>query len=627
MAIPSGEIYLLKDVPLTATYEHTIDFKDKDEQFAYFSKFVKYPLTNYTYIRKEREYISVGLPFVDLDNINYLMFRSAEGERLYFAFVTNKTYSNPDSTNIFFMLDVMQTYQFDYEWKPSYIKQAHVDRWTAEHKPIYSKTDEGLDYGSEYNIESGYKIEQSDTVRWLLVTFKDYDAIVTEGDADNDNALTMHPFPPAYNCCMVPIVNSRGSYADTPGAYTPIFYVSGSQLGGTFDNTAICDYSLLTRIMQNSAIGNYIVSISLMTYNPFVERVTQLSSGSYYIELTANAWFDFAKLGYINEDGEIEKSSEFPFLFLYSAGENVTKFSKTLAITDWDTGIENSLPTSEEWEAIKKNPRTTKRDKRFESKLLCAPYRYNLLTDWRNAPVIFKNEFMGVDKINVQFSFALSHNAPFRFWIKDYKNDPEGRYTSLSQPMAPDFPVLSDAYYTYLLENKNTIQANLTNAIVGATTGAIGSFSGGLLSGLGGMVKGALDVQAHIRSENAKQKDLQARPDTIINSNDSSFNLIDGNDCLTWYRMRICCENEEIVSEIFNISGYKVNRIDIPNTRSRVRYNYLQTVGANIVGSFNQADLLKIKEIFDKGVTIWHYTDKDFNMLDYTFENIEVNLL
>mgnify|MGYP002520437714 CR=1 FL=1 len=36
MAIPSGEIKLLRNVPLSLDYEHTIDFKDKSEQYNYF---------------------------------------------------------------------------------------------------------------------------------------------------------------------------------------------------------------------------------------------------------------------------------------------------------------------------------------------------------------------------------------------------------------------------------------------------------------------------------------------------------------------------------------------------------------------------------------------------------------
>ena len=77
MAIPSGEIYLLNNVPLTISYEHTIDFKDRDEQFSYFYSFLKHTVQKVTYVRKEREYISLELPITAVEDVNYLIFRSA----------------------------------------------------------------------------------------------------------------------------------------------------------------------------------------------------------------------------------------------------------------------------------------------------------------------------------------------------------------------------------------------------------------------------------------------------------------------------------------------------------------------------------------------------------------------
>lgn len=614
MAIPSGDIYLLRNVPLTVTYEHTIDFADKDEQFSYFYGFIKHTFSEFTYVRKEREYIVLELPLSSLDDINYLMFRSADGERLYYAFVVNKVYVSENSSQVFYMIDVMQTYMFDYKWNGSYIKQAHVDRWTAEHKPIYSKTDEGLDYGTEYSVESAYRLQQSDRCRWLLVSMKNHSALAEEGAIVGGGNIGEAPSP--YGCYLVPLPEMVLD-ADSRRYMPALVNVNG---------TTVADYNDLIREMRNGSIGNFIVSITLLTYNPFIE----FESGD---ELFLNFHtrsemeFSFTKL----------QGMTTPLLAMVRLNtDKILSPGRTLARAEWDIGLSGSLPTSEQWNEIKKNPYTTKRDKRFESKLLCAPYRYNLLTDWRNNSVIIKNEYLPTDKIDVRYSYALSYNAPFRFWIKDYKKDPEGRNSALTQPIGLEFPILSDAYETYLLENKNTIQANLTNSIISSATSAIsGAISGGGLGGLSGAIFGGvsggisagMNIQAHIRSENAKQADLRAKPDSVIASIDSGFNVSDNNTNVTFYRMRICCENEEIISEIFNMSGYKVNRVAIPNTRSRVRFNYIQTVGANITGAFNQADLAKIKEIYDRGITIWHYNKTNFKPLDYSFENIEVNLI
>lgn len=619
MAIPTGEIYLLKNVPLTSTYEHTIDFKDASEQFSYFYSFLKKHLTKFTYVRKEREFITVELPITELDDINYLIFRAAEGERLYYAFVSDKVYSNPNATTIFYSIDVLQTFQFDYKWKPSYIKQGHVDRWTPELKPIYSKTDEGLAYGSEYTVESAYRLQQSSSIKWLLVSVSSYKDVIPYDFAIESSRI--NPASSPFVCFLVPIGINGASK----------FYWRGER------DSEIAGDMIFNRAMRNGALGNYVVSVSLMTYNPFIKDEVIDGDKVYFTPDASIAELFTVLVNY----GEGDEANEAVILTISTA--DLVNASKTLAITEWNTGLTNSMPTAAQWEEIKANPYTTKRDKRYESKLLCAPYRYNLLTDWRNEPIILKNEYMPVDKLAVKYSMALSHNVPFRFWVEGYKNDPEGRYTSLMQPLAPEFPILNDAYYTYMLQNKNTIQANLTNALIGAgtgvVTGAISGATGGAIAGpygalagaaigaVSGAAGGVINVSSLIRSENAKQADLRAKPDTIVNSNDSTFNIVDKNVDVNFYRMKICCENEEILAEIFNMYGYKVNRVDVPNIRSRSRFNYLQVYGANISGDISQIYIEQIKNIFMNGITVWHYNKEHFNMLDYSLENIEVNLI
>lgn len=616
MAIPSGQIYLLRNVPLFSDYSHTIDFKDNSEQFTYFMSFRKFTLDKYTYVRKEREYISIDKTMSELEDVNYLIFRSADSERLYFAFVEGTSYLSPSASYVYYTIDVMQTYMFEYKFKASYIKQAHVDRWDNDHKPIYSKTDEGLDYGSEYLVESSFKIEQSSSIKWLLVSMKDYSAMPGAGHNSSEGAVT--PAPSPFSVFMVPLVHKLDSWNTAKMVFVEDLNIDSNSSGGSF----IGGYNLLIKMMNESALANYIQSITLLTYNPFV--LSEVEEDQYFrISLTPGF-----KLR------EFEESN--PFLVLDIAQPDKIQKAQTLARADWNLGLSNSLPTSEQWSEVKQNPYTTKRDKRFESKLLCYPYRYNLLTDWRNNPVVLKNEYMTTDKIEILFSYALSYNAPFRFWIKSYKKDPLGRNTSLNQPVGLEFPIISDAYYSYMLQNKNTIQANLSNAKISAWTNGImgvaggvahGGLAGGLFAGVSGAVSGVTSVNTLVRSENAKQADLRAYPDTVISSVDSSFNIIDESSELNFYRMRLSCENEEILSELFNMTGYIVNRVEVPNVRSRTRFNYIQTIGANIEASFNQSDIQKIKAIYDKGVTIWHYNKDNFNYLDYSLENIEVNLL
>lgn len=627
MIVPSGEIAFLSNVPITNSYEHTIDFKNANEQHAFWRSFVKIELDNYSYIRREREYLSVGVDIAELDNVNYMYFRARDNDRLYYAFVIDKVYDNNGTTKVFYQIDVMQSFMFDYQFKASYIQQSHVDRWEEPGKPRYSLTEEGLDYGTDYKVESAYKIEQDPGIRWVLVTMSDYSSVLGAGYSTNTSEV--YPVPSSFVSFLVP-------FSTKPIGPTITVKCEGGFIGyTTIAQQVKTNYKLLIRGMLGGGLGEYIKSIALLSYNPFVDEY--LADGT--VVLNPNATYGIASLkmggkGVIgNVDGSTQEGDIVAdFIVISSAPAEM--FNGVLAEAEWTLGLDDSLPITSDWEAIKSAPLTTKRNKKFESKLLCHPYRYNILADWRNDTVIYKNEFIPT-QLRVKYSMALSYNAPFRFYIEDYKGDSLGRNNALIQPLAPEMPIISDEYSTYMLQNKNTIQANLTNSIVNASSNVIKGAIGGAMTGggygaiggaIGGVVSGGLDIQAQIRSQNALQQDLKTKPDRIVNSVDSSFNVSDGTDIVSFYRMSITPEAEDILADYFNMFGYTVKRVEVPDLKSRKRFNYIKTISANITGNISQRWLNELKMIFDKGVTLWHYTETDFNYLDYSYENMESKL-
>jgi MoaA/NifB/PqqE/SkfB family radical SAM enzyme len=52
--------------------------------------------------------------------------------------------------------------------------------------------------------------------------------------------------------------------------------------------------------------------------------------------------------------------------------------------------------------------------------------------------------------------------------------------------------------------------------------------------------------------------------------------------------------------------GYKTNELKIPDLRSRQYWNYIKTINISIQGQMPEADRLRLCNIFDNGVTIWH---------------------
>jgi hypothetical protein len=73
-----------------------------------------------------------------------------------------------------------------------------------------------------------------------------------------------------------------------------------------------------------------------------------------------------------------------------------------------------------------------------------------------------------------------------------------------------------------------------------------------------------------------------------------------------------------IVDDYFSAYGYKVNRVKIPNITGRANWNYVKTIGCYIQANIPQEDLQEIKDMFNRGLTIWHHAS---TFMDYSQSN------
>lgn len=123
---PTTNIRLLKDVPLDTTYDHTIYFASATAQYNYFIGLQKYNLTNYTYQRVKRGVARVGIKADNLYDCNYMMFQNtAYGNKWFYAFITAVEFVNNECSEIYFELDVMQTWFFDCEPDYCFVEREH----------------------------------------------------------------------------------------------------------------------------------------------------------------------------------------------------------------------------------------------------------------------------------------------------------------------------------------------------------------------------------------------------------------------------------------------------------------------------------------------------------------------
>ena len=83
-------------------------------------------------------------------------------------------------------------------------------------------------------------------------------------------------------------------------------------------------------------------------------------------------------------------------------------------------------------------------------------------------------------------------------------------------------------------------------------------------------------------------------------------------------RKTIKAEYARRIDEFFTLYGYKTNRVKVPNLTGRPQWNYVKTIDVNLIGGLPQTDMPKLKNIFDKGVTVWH---NETNIGNYEMAN------
>lgn len=119
------KIYFLEGVPLDSSYKNTIYFLTREAQTNYFLGKAKFSMLDCTFQRQEQR-IRVNRPVSDCYHINYLMWQNTSySTKWFYAFVNRVEYINDGCTWIYFQIDVLQTYHFNYKLGYCYVDRMH----------------------------------------------------------------------------------------------------------------------------------------------------------------------------------------------------------------------------------------------------------------------------------------------------------------------------------------------------------------------------------------------------------------------------------------------------------------------------------------------------------------------
>ena len=165
------------------------------------------------------------------------------------------------------------------------------------------------------------------------------------------------------------------------------------------------------------------------------------------------------------------------------------------------------------------------------------------------------------------------------------------------------------------LQNIGSVAGSLGTALNGDIMGAVGEASQGGLN----YYRSQMNYEYYQKMQLAQVEKQQMLPNTgNFGSNNTTllgYELFDKN---VFTRYTIKSQFAERIDKYFDMYGYLTNKVKVPNLNNRPNWNYIKTIGANILGNIPQQDLNLIKDFFNNGITLWHNTS---TFLDYSQNN------
>lgn len=586
LPISGTNIRLLSGVPFSNDYKHTRWFDSESQQQSYFlSKNVVHLEANANFQRvTNKTYIKVNKSIDQLWGTNYVMFQNASyNTKWFYAFVTKLVYINSAMTEVHFELDVFQTWKFQLTFKPSFVSREHCPLWEGNGQPVINTVEEGLNYGSEYDIKAVDNYNVTGDIMYLVIVSKS----TLHTDDENSSGLivaNINGVPQPLSTYVHPF----DSYGGSPN----VNYDGGS----TALSTVI---EILNSLYLVPEAVNNIVSLYITNH---VGLDAYYSGGDLNINFSLYQDIKFVTVGNAFNTIYIGKQMNYPSTDVYCK----PKYSSlTSGVT--------------------------------ESKLLMSPYTIIELTDFKGNISVLKPEYINSSDIVVSVFGSMGYSNKVAYIPKNYltnnnESDSINTMASIGNGLIDNNPndvaVITDMLAAFFQGNRNSLEnqkdsivfngnmdvaAGATNAISSALRGNIGGAVGGLEQG----VRGGGNALLKIEGLHAKLKDIDNVPPQIqkMGSN-SAFDFGNGYKGFWLVSKQVKPEYRKKLQEFWNMYGYKLNEVKIPNFHTRSSWNFVQTVSCVVVGSINNDDLEEFKAIFDNGITLWHTDDVGNYFLD-----------
>lgn len=268
-------------------------------------------------------------------------------------------------------------------------------------------------------------------------------------------------------------------------------------------------------------------------------------------------------------------------------------------------------------------------------KCLTYPYAYCKINDNDGGSMDLKyedcNSWGAVDYKLVQ---GLDPTASVYFVPRNHMGQAIDYAHMMPVHQNPQCSWVYSAYQNWLAQNAQNIQNKKTFNVLGAAGGALMIVAGAALIGSGfgapagsaiGAAGGAAVKSAGVglaisglqsgisAAESGMQlaADIDAQskhPDIVAGS--SSSNSLQGVGAAGGYAcIALELHSAQRLDMFFDVFGYQVDVVKVPNIVGRPSWNYVQTKGCNMRGAVPADRLAIMNKCMDSGVTFWHTED------------------
>lgn len=555
MIVPNSDVYILKNVPLEPSFDHTIWFDSPEQQATAFTTYaLAFYFDKVSYQRYPRPYITLDKTADELFDCNYMMFRNtAYGTKWFYAFITQVEYISNTTSRIYYTIDPMQTYLFDVN-----VGQCFVEREHAMADAIGDNLNpESFELG-EYVYDADYFPNIFLKTNYVICILATWKATYKDNQWVIENATT------------------GGVGGVDSGIYT-----------GLTKN--LCEYDLANP------------KACVQRANAIIEAATKANKADGIVSITMYPkffmnWSITGDLATGLVPDTVDSIPAFTGTFDGYKPKNNKLYTAPFCGVYVDNLQGNAANYAYEYFANRKP--TFNIVGAVNGNLECASIPIN----YKGLPTNFQESL-----IMGGFPQCAWNVDTFKAWIAQNKYAIAAGVATTAIDTVKQVALAATG--VGMAGEVAGMSAAMTGAGSAQTIQAVGQYANAYQNAQNVSYNAQSDVLNKTINLVAQVKTASTQPNHARGQQSSSVFCAMGYQGFHYMPYRIQGQFARIIDDFFSMFGYKTNRLKVPNRNGRKAWNYVKTCGCTLTGSAPADVTAALVQIYDRGITFWRCID------------------